>query len=78
MTIDSYLAYLRDVRRMSPNTIESYARDLAGLAAFAEKLGREVGSLERRDLEAFVRSLMASRPFATIDRTRGRLRQGLL
>ena len=60
MTIDSYLAYLRDVRRMSPNTIESYARDLAGLAAFAEKLGREVGSLERRDLEAFVRSLMAS------------------
>ena len=35
MTIDSYLAYLRDVRRMSPNTIESYARDLAGLAAFA-------------------------------------------
>jgi integrase/recombinase XerD len=60
VTIDSYLAYLRDVRRMSPNTIESYARDLAGLAAFAEKLGREVGSLERRDLEAFVRSLMAS------------------
>ena len=60
MTIDSYLAYLRDVRRMSPNTIESYARDLAGRAAFAEKHGRDVGTLERRDLEAFVRSLMAS------------------
>ena len=60
MTIDSYLAYLRDVRRMSPNTIESYARDLAGLAGFAEKLGRDVDSLERRDLEAYVRSLMAS------------------
>ena len=60
MNIDTYLSYLRDVRRMSPNTIESYARDLAGLAAFAEKLGREVGSLERRDLEAYVRSLMAS------------------
>ena len=60
MTIDSYLAYLRDVRRMSPNTVESYARDLAGLAGFAEKLGRDVDSLERRDLEAYVRSLMAS------------------
>ena len=60
MTIDSYLAYLRDVRRMSPNTIESYARDLAGLAAFAEKAGRDVAVLERRDLEAYVRSLMAS------------------
>ena len=60
MNIDTYLSYLRDVRRMSPNTIESYARDLAGLAAFAEKLGRDVGGLERRDLEAYVRHLMAS------------------
>ena len=60
MSIDSYLAYLRDVRRMAPNTIESYARDLAGLAAFAETLGRDVASLELRDLEAYVRSLMAS------------------
>ena len=60
MTIDSYLAYLRDVRRMSPNTIESYGRDLAGLAVFAEKAGRDVAALDRRDLEAYVRGLMAS------------------
>jgi integrase/recombinase XerD len=60
VNIDAYLSYLRDVRRMSPNTIESYARDLAGLAAFAEKAGRDVVNLERRDLEAYVRSLMAS------------------
>jgi integrase/recombinase XerD len=60
LNIDTYLSYLRDVRRMSPNTIESYARDLAGLAAFAEKLGRDVEGLERRGLEAYVRSLMAS------------------
>jgi integrase/recombinase XerD len=58
--IDKYLSYLRDVRRMSPNTVESYARDLSGLAAFAEKQGRDVASLDRRDLEAFVRSMMAS------------------
>jgi integrase/recombinase XerD len=60
MTIDSYLTYLRDVRRMSPNTLESYARDLAGLAGFAESRGAAVDALERKDLEAFVRSLMAS------------------
>ena len=60
LNIDGYLVYLRDVRRMSANTVESYARDLAGLAAFAEKQGRDVLQLERRDLEAFVRSLMAS------------------
>ncbi len=58
-SIDSYLTYLRDVRRMSPNTVESYARDLAALAAFAEKRDLNVDALGRRDLEAFVRSLMS-------------------
>ena len=59
-TIDSYLAYLRDVRRMSANTIENYARDLSALAAFAERNSVTVGQLQRRDLEAFVRTLMSS------------------
>jgi len=57
--IDGYLGYLRDVRRMSPNTIESYARDLAALAAFADTKGKAVEALDRRDLEAFARALMA-------------------
>jgi integrase/recombinase XerD len=54
------LTYLRDVRRVATNTVESYARDLAALAAFAEKRGVGVETLERRDLEAFVRGLMTS------------------
>ena len=58
--IDTYLTCLRDVRRMSRNTIESYARDLEALAGFAEKKGVAVDQLDRRDLEAFVRSLMSS------------------
>jgi integrase/recombinase XerD len=58
--IDTYVSYLRDVRRVATNTVESYARDLAALAAFAEKRGVSVETLERRDLEAFVRSLMTS------------------
>src|SRR5262249_18201595 len=57
--IDGYLGYLRDVRRLSANTVESYAPDLAALASFAEKKGRAVEALERRDLEAFARKLMA-------------------
>jgi len=55
---DTYLDYLRDVRRMSPNTISSYRRDLASLAAFAASTGRAVDGLDRRELEAFVRQLM--------------------
>lgn len=58
--IDAYLSYLQSVRRVSPNTIESYARDLAVLAEFAGKRDRTVDQLERQDLEAFVRHLMSS------------------
>ncbi len=58
--IDEYLTYLRDVRRMSPNTLESYARDLGLLAAFAEKRNAALETLQRQDLEAFVRQLMSS------------------
>jgi integrase/recombinase XerD len=58
--IDAYLTYLRDVRRMSPNTVESYARDLAQLAEFADKRSTTVGALQRQDLESFVRQLMSS------------------
>ena len=58
--IDSYLTYLRDVRRMSRNTVESYARDLQGLAEFAATKDKAVETLDRKDLEAFVRSRMSS------------------
>jgi len=58
--IDGYLVYLRDVRRMSANTLESYARDLALLAEFADKRETSVDSLQRQDLETFVRQLMSS------------------
>ena len=58
--IDTYLGYLRDVRRMSPNTVDSYARDLNALAGFAEKKGRTVEALDRRDLDAFARALMTA------------------
>src|SRR4029078_9867870 len=45
---------------MSPNTLESYARDLAVLAEFADRRDTTVGDLQRQDLETFVRQLMSS------------------
>jgi integrase/recombinase XerD len=58
--IDAYLDYLRVVRRLAAHTLESYARDLVGLARFAHGLDRPVERLSLADLEAFVRELMAS------------------
>jgi integrase/recombinase XerD len=58
--IDSYLTYLAGVRRMSANTLESYARDLSSLAAFAAQRQTGVDALDRKDLEAFVRQLMVA------------------
>jgi integrase/recombinase XerD len=60
LSIDGYIAYLRDVRRLSPNTIESYARDLAALASFAQKKQQPVEGLTLQDLEAFARHLMSA------------------
>ncbi len=59
MLIDSYLDHLRLERRLAEHTLESYARDLAALAAFAAGAGRRPEALDRQALEAFVRQLMA-------------------
>jgi integrase/recombinase XerD len=59
-SIDGYLEYLRDVRRMSSNTVESYARDLGALREYAAGRDRNVEGLDRRDLEAFARHLMSN------------------
>ena len=58
--IDQYLTYLRDVRRMAGNTVESYARDLAALGAFAQSRGVEPDALDRKALDAFVRHMMSN------------------
>ncbi len=57
--IDLYLDHLRVERRLAAHTLESYARDLGGLAEFAAGLDRAPETLDRHALEAFVRQLMA-------------------
>jgi integrase/recombinase XerD len=56
--VDQYLTYLRYERRLAEHTLDSYARDLRDLCEYAAGLERAVERLTRRDLEAFVRSLM--------------------
>jgi integrase/recombinase XerD len=58
--IDAYLDHLRVERRLAGHTLESYARDLAALAAFAAAAGRRPETLDRQALEAFVRRQMTN------------------
>jgi integrase/recombinase XerD len=58
-TLDAYLTHLTVERRLARNSVDSYARDLNGLAEFADRQGRPVEALTRTDLEGHVRDLMA-------------------
>ena len=58
--IEAYLDYLRVERRLASHTLESSARDLAGLTAFAAGAGHPVESLDRQALELFVREQRAT------------------
>ena len=55
-----YLDELRVSRRLSPNTILAYQRDLDRLVAFANGQDRSPAALGRHDLEALVRQCMTS------------------
>jgi integrase/recombinase XerD len=57
--IDSYLDHLRVERRLAAHTLESYARDLGALAAFAAGREQRPEALDRKDLDEFVREQRA-------------------
>lgn len=56
--VDAYLSHLAVERRLSPNTVDSYGRDLSLLQQFAAGLEQPVEDIDRRGLEALVRQLM--------------------
>jgi integrase/recombinase XerD len=58
-TVEAYLDHLRVERRLAGHTLESYARDLSALAAYAAGAGRAIESLDRHALDAFVREQRA-------------------
>jgi integrase/recombinase XerD len=57
--IEAFLDHLRVERRLADHTLESYARDLRALAAYAAAAGSTPEALDREALEAFVRQQMA-------------------
>jgi integrase/recombinase XerD len=57
--VDAYLTHLTVERRLAANSVESYARDLTMLAAFAAGKGTGIETLTRPDLESLVRDLMS-------------------
>jgi integrase/recombinase XerD len=76
--VDAYLDHLRIERRLSMNTVESYARDLAHLGRFAAGAGVALTAVDRAGLEQFVRDMMGSWPRAAIRRSHGRRHARLL
>jgi integrase/recombinase XerD len=56
--VGAYLDHLRVERRLARHTLESYARDLSALAAYADAAGRPIERLDRVALEEFVRQQM--------------------
>lgn len=56
--VEAYLSHLAVERRLSPNTVESYGRDLSQLQQYGAGVARPVEDLDRRGLEALVRQLM--------------------
>lgn len=77
-TIERFLDYLRDVRQLSPHTLDAYRRDLAGLQRWCQAqdaaapadlleadIRRWVSSLRRRGLagSSIQRSLSAARAY---------------
>jgi integrase/recombinase XerD len=58
--VDAYLSHLAVERRLSPNTVESYGRDLSQLSAAAAALERSIDGLDRRSIEEVVRQMMGA------------------
>ena len=56
--VDAYLAHLALERRLSPHTVENYGRDLVLLAKATAGGGVALENLDRKALEAVVRTLM--------------------
>ena len=56
----SFLSYLRVEKGLSQNTLLAYTGDLEKLRAFAESIGKDLLSIERTDITAFIQHLSKS------------------
>ncbi len=58
--VTAYLRHLEVERRMAPNTVAAYRRDLTRVQTWAQAAGRDIAELDRHALEAIVRDAMTS------------------
>jgi integrase/recombinase XerD len=52
--VREFLSYIQVEKGLSANTLQSYARDLTRLQVWAQKNGKQVEKLERRDLREWI------------------------
>ena len=52
--VREFLSYIQVEKGLSANTLQSYARDLAKLQCWAQKNGKQVEKLERKDLREWI------------------------
>ncbi len=52
--VREFLTYIQVEKGLSPNTLQSYARDISKLQGWAEKNGKQIEKLERKDLREWI------------------------
>src|SRR5712691_4626934 len=52
--VREFLSYIQVEKGLSANTLQSYARDIAKLESWAEKNGKRIEGLERKDLREWI------------------------
>lgn len=52
--VREFLSYIQVEKGLSANTLQSYARDIAKLQTWAQKNGKQVEKLERKDLREWI------------------------
>jgi len=55
--VREFLNYIQVEKGLSTNTLQSYARDIARLQGWAQKQGKQVERLERKDLREWIASM---------------------
>jgi integrase/recombinase XerD len=52
--VREFLSYIQVEKGLSANTLQSYARDIAKLKSWAQKNGKQIEKLERKDLREWI------------------------
>ena len=75
MIMEEFIDYLRDVKKMSPNTIEAYKRDIDAYSRFLSERGKTLEGATNTDVVAYLMDLKAAgKSRSTVNRKLASLR----